>query len=215
MARGLLLAAFDFSGADAGEFHDWYDLEHLPERAAIAGFDRCERWISVEDPRHAVATYDLASIDVLRGAAYRAVSHGNLSAWSKRLAARTRRLIRFEGVQTLPGDGQVPGDAGAVLVNAINIAPEHSHDFNSWYDEEHIPALASVPGTLAARRYLSAETDGSHRHVALYHLASADVAGSDAWKAAVDTPWSARVRGCFRDRLRLLATRYVRAGQTV
>ncbi len=210
MARGLLLAAFDFSGADAGEFHDWYDLEHLPERAAIAGFDSSERWISVENPQQAVATYDLASIGALRSPDYRAVSHENVSPWTTRLAARSTLLIRFEGIQTLPGDAETPEGAGALLVNAINIAAEHSHDFHAWYDTEHIPALASVPGTLAARRYLSAETGGSHRHVALYHLASADVASSDAWKRAVDTPWSARVRGCFRDRLRLLATRYHR-----
>jgi hypothetical protein len=38
MGRGLLVAAFDFSTAHADEFHDWYDLEHIPERMAVAGF---------------------------------------------------------------------------------------------------------------------------------------------------------------------------------
>src|SRR5262245_49585058 len=36
MGRGLLVAAFDFSTAHADEFHDWYDLEHIPERMAVA-----------------------------------------------------------------------------------------------------------------------------------------------------------------------------------
>jgi hypothetical protein len=36
MPNALLLAVFDFSGAHADEFHDWYDLEHIPERRAIA-----------------------------------------------------------------------------------------------------------------------------------------------------------------------------------
>jgi hypothetical protein len=45
MGRGLLVAAFDFSTAHADEFHDWYDLEHIPERMAVAGFGACERWI--------------------------------------------------------------------------------------------------------------------------------------------------------------------------
>ena len=32
MPKGLLLAAMDFSAAPEDEFHDWYDLEHIPER---------------------------------------------------------------------------------------------------------------------------------------------------------------------------------------
>lgn len=211
MSRGLLLAAFDFSNAHADEFHDWYDLEHLPERRAISGFDSAERWISVENPHHAVAAYDLESIEVLRGEAYRAIGYDNVGPWTRRITGICRILIRFEGIQTTPGGMSTPGGAGGLLVNAINVAPEHDAEFNDWYDREHIPALAAVPGTLAARRYASAESDGSHRYVALYHLASPDVAVSDDWKSAVDTPWSARVRPYFRDRLRFLAARYVRA----
>jgi hypothetical protein len=67
MGRGLLVAAFDFSTAHADEFHDWYDLEHMPERKAIPGFGACERWIGDEQPAVSVATYDLESVDVLRG----------------------------------------------------------------------------------------------------------------------------------------------------
>ena len=32
MAKGILIAAMDFSAAPTDEFHDWYDLEHIPER---------------------------------------------------------------------------------------------------------------------------------------------------------------------------------------
>ena len=38
MAKGLLLVAFDFSTAHEDEFHDWYDLEHVPERQRVPGF---------------------------------------------------------------------------------------------------------------------------------------------------------------------------------
>ena len=30
MAKGLLFASFDFTAAHEDEFHDWYDLEHIP-----------------------------------------------------------------------------------------------------------------------------------------------------------------------------------------
>jgi hypothetical protein len=106
-----------------------------------------------------------------------------------------------------------PVGAGALLLNAMNVTAAAEADFNAWYDEEHIPALAAVPGTLAARRYRSTQADGgTHRYIAIYHLGSPDVARSMAWKAAVDTPWSARVRPHFRDRIRILTRRYVRGG---
>ena len=211
MAMGLLIAAFDFSTAAADEFHDWYDLEHIPERKAVPGFGACERWISVENPTFAAATYDLDSLAVLRSEPYKAIAYDNLSVWSKRVTAKCNRLLRFEGAQTLPGNGKAPSGAGGVLLNAMNVAPEAEAEFNAWYDEEHIPALAAVPGTLSARRFKAdGSTGGTHRYVALYHLASPDVANSDAWKKAVDTPWSAKMRPHFRDRVRILARRYVR-----
>ena len=43
MARGILLVGLDYTKAYEDEFHDWYDLEHLPERARIVGFGACER----------------------------------------------------------------------------------------------------------------------------------------------------------------------------
>jgi hypothetical protein len=85
VGRGLLVAAFDFSTAHTDEFHDWYDLEHIPERRRVPGFGACERWISDEQPTLSVATYDLDSVDVLRSKAYASVAYGNLSVWSKRV----------------------------------------------------------------------------------------------------------------------------------
>ena len=211
MARGLLVAAFDFSAVAADEFHDWYDLEHIPERKAVAGFDVCERWIGDEEPALSVATYDLDSIDVLRSETYRAISYDNLSVWSKRISTTCRLLLRFEGTQISPGDAAVPENAGGLLINAMNVAREAEDEFNAWYDEEHLPLLAAVPGTLAARHYRSGEAGGgTHRYVALYHLTSSEVTRSSEWKAAVETPWSVRIRPHFQDRIRFLARRYVR-----
>ncbi len=213
MGRGLLVAAFDFSTAHADEFHDWYDLEHIPERRAVLGFGVCERWIGDEQPALSVATYDLDLVDVLRSKAYASIAYGNLSVWSKRVTAMCKRLVRFEGTQIGPGEAAVPDGAPALLLNAMNVAPEAEDDFNAWYDEEHLVALAGVPGVLAGRRYRSTEAGGgTHRYVAIYHLELPDVARSTAWKAAVDTPWSARVRPHFRDRIRVLTHRYVRGG---
>ena len=208
MAKGLLLAAFDFSHAHADEFHDWYDLEHLPERQRVPGFGACARWISAQNPAWAVASYELDSLDVLQSPAYRAIAGENLSVWSKRVTSMCTRLLRFEGTQTLPGDQAAPDAAGGLLVNAMNVDPAHEAEFNEWYDHEHIPALTAVPGTLCARRYRAG--GGSHRYLALYHLSSPEVPATEAWEAAANSPWTDRLRPHFRDHLRVLARRYDR-----
>jgi hypothetical protein len=208
MAKGILIAAMDFSDVAEDEFHDWYDLEHIPERRRVPGFTNAERWIDVKNPKLSIATYDLESIAALTSAPYLAVAHDNGSPWTKRVTARCRRLLRYEGEQTVPGNQTAPVDAVAVLLVAMNVAPEHEGELNEWYDTEHIPALAAVPGTLSARRYRGR---GDQRYVALYHFAAAEVPGSAAWKNAAGTPWTERMRPRFRDFLRLEGRRYARA----
>ncbi|MEM7406403.1 MAG: hypothetical protein AAF458_13980 [Pseudomonadota bacterium] len=211
MASGLLAVAFDFADAHADEFHDWYDLEHLPERESVPGFGRCERWLGATAPSQALATYDLDTVGVLDGDAYRAIAGANLSPWSKRVTGMCTRLLRFEGEQLNPGVFGAPEGAGALLLNAMNIESDREADFNAWYDEEHLPALAAVPGVLAARRYRGERPGNTHRYVAVYHLASPDLPTTTAWKQAIDTPWSARMRPHFRDHFRVVTVSYTRA----
>src|SRR5262249_28820575 len=154
----------------------WYDTEHLPERQRVPGFLVCRRWIGVDDPTVSVATYDLDSVAVLKSPAYLAIGGENLSPWSKRVTPPVERLMRFEGDQILPGDQLPPASAGGLLLNAMNIAPEFEAEFNEWYDKEHIPALAAVPGVLAARRFRG--TSENRKYVALYHLQSPEVQAS-------------------------------------
>jgi hypothetical protein len=208
MAHGLLLAAFNFKNAAEDEFHDWYDHEHLPERQRVPGFLTWQRWIGAEDAKISVATYDLETVKVLASPAYQAIGGENLSPWSKRITAQCQRLLRFEGEQTLPGNQLSPAQAGALLLNAMNVNPAVEDDFNAWYNEEHIPALAAVPGVLCARRFRA--TQSPLRYIALYHMTTPAVVESAAWKKAVETPWTERISPHMRDRLRLVCKAYQR-----
>ena len=78
MAKGELIAAFDFSNVAEDEFNDWYDLEHIPERQRVPGFLTLQRWIGADNPKQSVATYDLDSLAVLQSPAYRAIGGENL-----------------------------------------------------------------------------------------------------------------------------------------
>ena len=99
MAKGILIAAMDFSNVAEDEFNDWYDTEHVPERQRVPGFLVCQRWIGADNPKQSVATYDLENLSVLQSPAYRAIGGENLSPWSKRVTGRVQRLVRFEGDQ--------------------------------------------------------------------------------------------------------------------
>jgi hypothetical protein len=212
MAKGALIAAMDFTNVAEDEFNDWYDTEHIPERQRVPGFLVCQRWIGVENPRQSVATYDLESHAVLRSPAYQAIGGENLSPWSKRVTARTQRILRFEGDQILPGDQTAPENAGGLLLVGMTPAPAVETAFNAWYDTEHVPALARVPGVLCARRFRTA-VDGSPKYVALYHLASPGVVDSAEWKqASGSTPMPEHIRPQISDRLRLVCLPSRRAG---
>jgi len=210
MAKGVLIAAMDFSNVPEDEFNDWYDTEHIPERQRVPGFLVCQRWIGADNPKQSVATYDLENVSVLQGPAYRAIGGENLSPWSKRVTARVERLVRFEGDQILPGDKTAPENAGGLLLVGMTPAPAVETAFNAWYDTEHVPALARVPGVLCARRFRT--NGGDPKYLALYHLASPGVVDSPEWKqASGSTPMPQNVRDQITNRLRLVCRSYVRA----
>jgi hypothetical protein len=208
MAKGILIASMNMANAAEDEFHDWYDTEHMPERVACPGFLRCQRWIGTTDRKISVATYDLATVEVLKSPGYLAIGGVNLSPWSKRLGSRYERLMRFEGEQVLPGDQIAPEHAEGFLLNAMNCAPEAEAEFNEWYNTEHVPQLAAVPGVIMARRFRA--TNANRKYVALYHLESPDVQATPAWKNAADSEWTRKLRPHFRDHLRLVCRKYVR-----
>ncbi|HSQ82186.1 MAG TPA: hypothetical protein VLU54_13820 [Casimicrobiaceae bacterium] len=76
-----------------------------------------------------------------------------------------------------------------------DVLPEREADFNAWYEQEHLPGLASVPGTVRAMRYRN--VDGHPRYHACYDLARPETLGSPPWLAVRGTPWSGRVRPAF------------------
>ncbi len=212
MAKGLLFASFDFSTANAGEFHDWYDTEHVPERLRVPGIVNATRWIGADNPTYAIATYDLESLSVLQSPPYLAVGGANGSPWTMRVTNKATRIMRFAGDQILPGDAVAPDNAQGLLVASMNVDPAAEAEFEEWYNTEHIPYLASVPGVLLARRFKSPDPGSARKYLALYSLDTVDASRSAAWQKAAHTPWSARVNRYFTDLLVIRCTRYRRAG---
>ena len=111
MANGILIAAMDFSAAPEEEFHDWYDLEHIPERLRVPGFLNADRWIGTENPKISVATYDLDNVGVLHTPPYLAVGGENGSPWTKRTAEvpQGHLALRRRATVSRRSNGATPG----------------------------------------------------------------------------------------------------------
>ena len=72
-------------------------------------------------------------------------------------------------------------------------------DFNRWYDQEHLPERAGIPGFLNARRYVSLQ--GTPKYLALYDTVDAQVLQSDPYLAVLgnSTAWTQRIRPHFQN----------------
>jgi hypothetical protein len=94
----------------------------------------------------------------------------------------------------LPG-ANAEAHANHHYVVETDVPPDAESDFNAWYDQEHMPGLARVAGTVRAMRFRRAR--GHPVYMACYDLVSPDVLGCEAWLAVRGTPWSSRVRPQF------------------
>ena len=71
-----------------------------------------------------------------------------------------------------------------------------------WYDQEHMPGLAEVPGTVQAQRFLN--LDHGPLSFACYDLTHAEVLTSSAWLAVRASAWSDICRPHFTNTLRTM-----------
>ncbi|ORW30744.1 hypothetical protein AWB91_17285 [Mycobacterium paraense] len=62
---------------------------------------------------------------------------------------------------------------GIMLVESVPSSPDREDEYNTWYDEVHIPQLLELDGIVAARRLRP--VDGNGPYVAIYELEGDDL----------------------------------------
>ncbi len=62
---------------------------------------------------------------------------------------------------------------GIMLVESVPSSPDREDEYNTWYDEIHIPQLLTFDGIVAARRLRP--VDGNGPYVAIYELEGDDL----------------------------------------
>ena len=166
-----------------------------PDGAAV------QRWVAQDDP-----TLGLLLTDVEAGTS---VDGSEQRRSLPRTPDGLDGCIRFDhyhGRQREPGQQLAPSAAAAFYVVLINVAEPALEDFDRWFAEEHIDALARVPGVLAARRYES--RTGPHRFFASYHLSDPSIPLGEAWLRAGASPWTDRIRPSMQDVERIVFLPY-------
>ena len=195
-SQGLLAVWTDIPAPLEEDFNRWYNEEHLAERVGIPGFVSARRYVSLQGTPKYIALYETADARVLRSETYLKVLN-NATPRTQKIRPHFQHFIRneYESILTL---GTTPARAAPYVLTArLETAPEHEAEFNEWYNTDHLPALVSVPGVYAARRYRA--TAGSPKYLAVYELASRDVPQSEAWQKAAESPWTQRMRAHYRN----------------
>ncbi|MDE2607873.1 MAG: hypothetical protein KGL68_18340 [Burkholderiales bacterium] len=110
-------------------------------------------------------------------------------------------VSRLKRLQDLPGasSGERP-----TRHYVVETDPEAGweEELAHWYQQEHLPGLASVPGCVQASRFVNLDA-GPSSH-ACYGLVTEAVLGGPPWLAVRGTEWSSRVRPHFTNTRRTM-----------
>jgi hypothetical protein len=196
-ATGLLAVWMEPTPEREGDLNRWYEEEHLADRLAMPGWLNARRYVSLEGAPKYVALYDLTGPEALHSPEYREAQQHS-TAWTRQVVDNLQAMVRneYELIQSI---GLTP-ESGAPFALFVRLETDEAHDaeLNQWYEQEHLAAIASVPGCLAAKRYRARA--GSPRYLMVYEAATREAIRNDAWRAAAETEWTLRMRPHFRNR---------------
>jgi hypothetical protein len=164
--------------ADCQAFCDAAPLRLQLERVACASASALA-YVYLQ-PAHEIAAADLPSL---------AEAFAQHCHWAGEVLAS-----RLEPVFDVAG---ASADEPAIFHYVVEMDPEPGWmpELTRWYDTEHMPGLAAVPGCIRARRFLN--QGHGPLSLACYDLVSEETLGSPPWLAVRGTAWSTIVRPHF------------------
>jgi hypothetical protein len=175
------------------DFHHWYDTHHIPVRLAVPGFLGAQRYLDLDRPNY-LAIYEIESPEVLNSEDYEKVRAqpnaktawmlSNVQNYSRYLGAEIGEMRRKEGT----GDEVL--DADYIYAVFFSVPDDRAEEFNSWYEDEHVPMLLKGEGWLGVRRFEI--YDGEPQpwtHLALHYLADQSAMDTPEHAAARETDW--------------------------
>ncbi|MEH3085660.1 MAG: hypothetical protein PGN26_03810 [Xylophilus ampelinus] len=206
--HALLVQALLAPGDATAAFRAWEALAASWETAsdwdAPRGTLRLERLAHAaasDGPRPAYAYFRLPAphpMDTRDALAFAVAAETAFPAARELRAARLERVFAAEGASA----GAAPR-----MHYVVEMDPEAGWmpDIARWYDEEHMPGLAAVPGCVRAERFLN--HDSGPLSLACYDLETEAAFNSPPWLAVRATDWSSRMRPHFTNTVRTMFSR--------
>lgn len=194
-AAGLLVVTSRPAAPLEPAYHEWYEQEHIPARTRLPGWLTARRYLAPDDGSF-LAYYDLANLRLLSDPEYvrlranRSPREQAVLGSVDFLDRRVYRRLASPAVEDLeaarPADDLVV--CGPLLLCVWwEPSPGTEDRFHAWYEEEHLPLLATVPGWLRSRRFELVE-GGGQRFLAMHDLADRSVFSHPAYRAATSSP---------------------------
>jgi hypothetical protein len=193
--HGLLFSQMQPPSGWEDDFHDWYESEHIPVRMEIPGFSSAVRYEALDGEPRYLACYHLHDMGALETPEYARLK-ADPGERTERMLGNVEGFTRY--ICDLTSDTGEPEETpGLLFVVAFAVPESERAEFDSWYEEEHVPMLMRADGWLRVRRYVTRPGhDGPPwSHLALHELRDEAVLDSPERAAARDTPRRAELAG--------------------
>jgi pimeloyl-ACP methyl ester carboxylesterase len=195
------------------QFHEWYNNEHGPTRLRLPQiFANGLRYKATDglEPTF-LATYDVTSMSHLETPTYTKLREARSPREAQTIGQVAVKRSFLDLVSTQALDSFVPVEQltneeaeGTVLVSVevtFKDVPEAEDQVFRWYQEEHFPMLAKVPGWLRTRifRTSTLEKGDQPKLVSLHEYAKTNGLGGPEHKASMSTSWRDEVFSKYVD----------------
>lgn len=91
--KGMLCTRMDCPAEVEDELNRWFNNEHMEERARIAGWEDCRRYVSLGSGQKYLNLYETEDLSALSSPAYKE-RLANQTDWSKKIMAQFRNMER-------------------------------------------------------------------------------------------------------------------------
>jgi hypothetical protein len=192
MSHSLFLVRMDVAHDHDATFNEVYDHEHVPNLRGVPGVRRAARYRqpSPTEPRY-LAAYELDGLDVLDSAAWKKA--GEAGRWPGEIRPHTmnRHLTKYEWVG---GNSALTGKTPYVFWVMMDVERHREALFNDLYDNEHLPLLLKLPGSVNAVRYWTSDP-AEPRYLCAYEVENTTLPMSKLWNDTSDIGrWKPEVR---------------------
>lgn len=160
--RGLLTAMIDVKPEHLGEFTQWYETEHLPDRQKCPGFLTARRFVNASGaPREFLGIYDLANPEVRDTDAYKRIATTPWTSWIRTYFPRPSlrnfyREIGPDNPDVEEKDLTRTNTRGLVLVPAEVDVARHA-GFEAWLSDKHFPEMDARKEFISVRAFKKVE----------------------------------------------------------